>query len=506
MKWFNKEMGSMKSMLAEILKAVGAQAPPPPAPPADQNLDADTSKPPGPSGPSVPVSGPSGPAPAAAAEAKVNEQGPSRPAEQVEGPPGPAEKVSGPSGPLESDPMQTVVEEEVLAHNPQLLLFLLTHLFLYLHPQLLQHLLLLRPSKSLNPDPFPLQHHFLLNLPFLLPLPLIFLHLHLSLSFLQPHHQLEPPPLVPYHQLDHLLTPLLLHHPFFILILLRPSSPSSQKELKLMVVKAKIFSSAQSLSEEEWARSNKVLYNKFLSARSEVFPPKDHSLTLSEWFLLHHNNSWAPFIQKEIKMIKQFNMFNDYRYLHRLPEVQLSQFRQAIRNLRAELGTAAIQVDFATLQLPEATYLPPLHSLLMDTPVGSVIFDRFARVMGRIKVQKGSVVAFPRFIFREYHLGHIHAEILAPALSECERLTPVGWDKFYPLSAQQLSNTNVTLAREGRPPISAATFLDMNSLHLEDLVGSRVLFPFGCEGRPGEVSKVWLFPYGVKEDQLCWVL
>ncbi|MQM14135.1 hypothetical protein Taro_047065 [Colocasia esculenta] len=218
-------------------------------------------------------------------------------------------------------------------------------------------------------------------------------------------------------------------------------------------VRNKIFSSAQSFSEEEWARSNKVLYNKFLSARSEVFPPRDHSLTLSEWFLLHHSNIWAPFIQKEIKLIRQFKMFNDYRYLHRLLEVQFSQFRQAIRNLGSEHGTAAIQVDFATLQLPEATYLPPLHSLLMGTPVGSIIFEHFARVMGRIKVQEGSVVAFPRFIFREYHLGHIRAEILAPALSECERLTPAGWAKFYPLSAQQLSDTNATLAREGRPPI-----------------------------------------------------
>ncbi|MQL82437.1 hypothetical protein Taro_014895 [Colocasia esculenta] len=116
MKWFNKEMGSMKSMLAEILKAVGAQAPPPPAPLADQNFDADTSRP---SGPSVPVSGPSGPAPAATtAEAEVNEQEPSGPTKHVEGSPGPAEKVSGPSGPLESDPVQTVVEEEVLAPKP----------------------------------------------------------------------------------------------------------------------------------------------------------------------------------------------------------------------------------------------------------------------------------------------------------------------------------------------------------------------------------------------------
>ncbi|MQL90497.1 hypothetical protein Taro_023096, partial [Colocasia esculenta] len=84
MKWFNKEMGSMKNMLSEILKVVGAQAPPPP-PPAAQ----------------VQESGPSGPAPAVAA-AEVN----------VQGFPEPAEQVSGPTGPLESEPVQTEVEEE----------------------------------------------------------------------------------------------------------------------------------------------------------------------------------------------------------------------------------------------------------------------------------------------------------------------------------------------------------------------------------------------------------
>ncbi|MQM05340.1 hypothetical protein Taro_038148 [Colocasia esculenta] len=36
--------------------------------------------------------------------------------------------------------------------------------------------------------------------------------------------------------------------------------------------------------------------------------------------------------------------------------------------------------------------------------------------------------------------------------------------------------------------------------------GIQGVVPFGCEGRPGEVSRVWLFPSGVKEDQLCWVL
>ncbi|MQM11861.1 hypothetical protein Taro_044773 [Colocasia esculenta] len=123
MKWFNKEMGSMKTMLSEIFKAVGFP-PPLPAPPTAQSNDADTSRPSVPeSGPSglaptaageVSVQGPSGPAPAAAVEVSV--QGPSRPAEQVEGPSWPADKVSGP---LESEPLQKMAEEEeVLAPVP----------------------------------------------------------------------------------------------------------------------------------------------------------------------------------------------------------------------------------------------------------------------------------------------------------------------------------------------------------------------------------------------------
>ncbi|MQL97027.1 hypothetical protein Taro_029710 [Colocasia esculenta] len=626
MKWFNKEMGSMKSMLAEILKAVGAQAPPPPAPPADQNLDADTSRP---SGLSVPVSGPSGPAPAAAAEAEVNEQEPSGPAKHVEGPPGPAEKVSGPSGPLESDHVQTVVEEEVLAPKPPAPSFSSqtpvppSPPSASTAPPAPQTFKKPQPRPISSPTPFPSQSTFSPVSSTHIPPPPSILEVPpasssagasssgpSSLAGPSPHTSSSPSSLLHPHPPPSFITIIpegtQIDGPYMSPIkdkfedtilgsvlkvgqhihVSDPSYPPSKKRktsssfnplypplwfsltevtknrplyreyltkvvfailfnlpfLNLSdhlqtilpytsltkIVKAKIFSSAQSLSEEEWARSNKVLCNKFLSARCEVFPPRDHSLTLSEWFLLHHNNSWAPFIQKEIKMIRQFNMFNDYRYLHRLLEVQLSQFRQAIRNLGPELGTAAIQVDFATLQLPKATYLPPLHSLLMDTPVGSVIFDRFVRVMGRIKVQKGSVVAFPRFIFREYHLGHIHAKILAPALSECERLTPAGWAKFYPLSAQQLSYTNVTLAREGRPPISAATFLDMNSLHLvndplqiwvemykvyvamrqelkhrqifylEDLVGSRVMFPSVV--KEDLVGSRVLFPSVVKED------
>ncbi|MQM03209.1 hypothetical protein Taro_035984 [Colocasia esculenta] len=88
--------------------------------------------------------------------------------------------------------------------------------------------------------------------------------------------------------------------------------------------------------------------------------------------------------------------------------------------------------------------------------------------MGRIKVQKGCLVAFPRFLFREYHQGHVSAEVLTSILSECERLTSSEWSKFYPLSAQQLFDINEAQAREGKPAISPATFLDMNSIHLID--------------------------------------
>ncbi|MQM09760.1 hypothetical protein Taro_042634 [Colocasia esculenta] len=168
-------------------------------------------------------------------------------------------------------------------------------------------------------------------------------------------------------------------------------------------------------------------------------------------------------------MIRHFMLFNNYRYIHRLPEVQLCQFRKAISALSPVIShTSDIQVDFATLQIPEEIALPQIHFLVMESSVGSIIFERFARVLGRIKVQKGYLVSFSRFLFREYHQGHVKAEVISPILSECERLTSSEWSKFYPLSAQQLSELNEAQAREGKPAISPATFLDMNSINLVD--------------------------------------
>ncbi|MQM04825.1 hypothetical protein Taro_037630 [Colocasia esculenta] len=68
--------------------------------------------------------------------------------------------------------------------------------------------------------------------------------------------------------------------------------------------KSKIFSLAHSKTEEQWGKGHKDLLKKFILAKSARFPPRDHSLTLSEWFRMYHQELWAPFIQKEINMVR----------------------------------------------------------------------------------------------------------------------------------------------------------------------------------------------------------
>ncbi|MQM22856.1 hypothetical protein Taro_055915 [Colocasia esculenta] len=160
-------------------------------------------------------------------------------------------------------------------------------------------------------------------------------------------------------------------------------------------------------------------------------------------------------------------MYCNYCYVHRLPESQLGQFRAAIRALSSSTThIESLQVDFATLVIPDIVFLPPLHALIMDSSVGTLIFERAARVMARLFVQDGRDLSFPRFVFRQYLQGHIKADVLAPILSECERLSPEEWTKLYPLSAQQLSDLNTSQASSNQPPLSPGEFLDANSLHL----------------------------------------
>ncbi|MQL96727.1 hypothetical protein Taro_029409 [Colocasia esculenta] len=256
-------------------------------------------------------------------------------------------------------------------------------------------------------------------------------------------------------------------------------------------------------------------------------------------------------------------MYSNYCYVNRLPESQLGQFRATIRALSSSTAhTESLQVDFATLVITDVVFLPPLHALIMESSMGTLIIERAATVMARLFVQDGRDLSFPRFVFRQYLQGHIKVDVLAPILSECERLFPEEWQKLYPLSAQQLSDLNASQASTNQPPLSPGEFLDANSLHLirdsyltwverykvflalkkelrslqidyplkieaflrfasfgsfltyklapavlivkEDLVGSRVLVPFGCEGRSSGIQGV--VSLCVKEDQLSLVL
>ncbi|MQM08308.1 hypothetical protein Taro_041164 [Colocasia esculenta] len=221
-------------------------------------------------------------------------------------------------------------------------------------------------------------------------------------------------------------------------------------------------------SSSPWAKGHKALYNKFLLMKSEQFPP--------------------------LKLIRYFQLFNDYRYLHKLPEVQLGQFQGAIASLKIENPVnCSFKVDLATLQIPDTVFFPKLHSLVMDSSVGPVIFERFACVI------------------------------------ECERLSLTDWEKHYNQSALQLESLNSSLFKAGKPTLTAEAFLDLNSINLvqepydqwveryklfmalkkdlfvkedlprcsfpfvlkEDLVGSRVLYSSsGCEEK---TSCSWVY-------------
>ncbi|MQL92400.1 hypothetical protein Taro_025030 [Colocasia esculenta] len=190
------------------------------------------------------------------------------------------------------------------------------------------------------------------------------------------------------------------------------------------------------------------------------------------WFSLSISNKqkliYEEYLQKkEIKFIRQYQMYSNYCYVNRLPESQLGQFREAIRALSSSTAPSdSLKVDFATLVIPDVVFLPPLHALIMDSSVGTLIFERAARVMARLFVQDGRDLSFPRFVFKQYLQGHIKADVLAPILSECERLSPTDWMKLYPLSAQQLGDLNASQANSNQPPLSPGEFLDANSLHL----------------------------------------
>ncbi|MQM06134.1 hypothetical protein Taro_038955, partial [Colocasia esculenta] len=327
---------SQASVTKEISQAVGAQAPPPP-PPAAQRSEEDI---PRPSGPDVQVAGPSGPA-AASSQAEVSGSGPPGPVEQVQGP---VEKVSGPLGLLESESVQQVAEEtEAVDPEP--------------------------PAPSSTQTPVPPSPPSSSTAP---PAPQTF-------NKPQPRTISSPTPF--------------------------PSQSTSSPASSTPISPPPPVFEVPPDSSSAGASSSSGLPSL---EPSDIPPPTSHSLLhpspppsfitiipegaqLESPYLGKVKDEFEEVIlrsvlKKKIKMARHFQLFNNYRYVHRLPEVQFSQFKQAINALGlADAHTEAVQVDFATLQVPEEILLPPIQSLVMESSIGSIIFERFARVMGRIK-------------------------------------------------------------------------------------------------------------------------
>ncbi|MQM14604.1 hypothetical protein Taro_047538 [Colocasia esculenta] len=232
--------------------------------------------------------------------------------------------------------------------------------------------------------------------------------------------------------------------------------------------KSKILEGTEFKTEDQWAnvKGNKALYSKYLTARAESITHGAHSLTLSEWFFLKHKNSWGPFILKEIKIAKSFQLYSDFCFLSKQPEVQFFQFHSAVVMLRSERPVnIPLTMNFADIQVDSQVLLPKLHSLVFDSDAGSHAFDMFAKQMSRMSAKQNRMPSFLRFIFREYHSGRISSQVLAPLISECERLTPSVWGTLYKEPHLQLQAINSSLSRQAKPILSAEAFMDLNSIN-----------------------------------------
>ncbi|MQM13394.1 hypothetical protein Taro_046319, partial [Colocasia esculenta] len=446
MKWLNNEMSSMKTMLSEILKVVGAHVTPPHPPPATQVPES------GPSGSSVPVFG------LAAAEAEVNEQGSSGPAEQDKGPQRPAEKMSGPSGSLEFELVQNLAEEEVLVPEPPA-------------PTSSQTLVPQSPPSSSTAPPAP--QTFKKPQPRTISSPTPFPSQSTSSAASSPVSSTivsplpsSPPKLppasssagpsssgpstsdtftLPTETLDSIFNPPT--PPSFITII---SEGAQLAHVQMQDIK----------DEFEVAILRSVLAVGTHTHRTGSSSPISKKRRLTSTHPVSSENCYPPLWFSLSISNKQKPIYEEYLQ-------KLGQFRAAIRALSSSTAhTEPLQVDFATLVISDVVFLPPLHALIMDSSVGTLIFERAVRVMARLFVQDGRDLSFPRFVFRQYLQGHIKADVLAPILSECGRLSPEEWQKLCPLSAQQLSDLNASQASSNQPLLSPGEFLDANSLHL----------------------------------------
>ncbi|MQL91881.1 hypothetical protein Taro_024497, partial [Colocasia esculenta] len=143
---------------------------------------------------------------------------------------------------------------------------------------------------------------------------------------------------------------ILCQHPFLTII---------SSSLLTHLQKSKIYEGTEFKTEEQWAsvKGNKPQYSKYLTA--------------------------------QIRVAKNFQLYSDFFYLNKLPEIQFSQFHDSIVLLRSEQPlNLPLTVDFANLKPDSSVLLPKLHSVVFDSDAGSHAFDMFAKQMGRMSAKQ----------------------------------------------------------------------------------------------------------------------
>ncbi|MQM14547.1 hypothetical protein Taro_047482 [Colocasia esculenta] len=433
MKWFNQEMGTMKSMISEIFKAVGAQAPSPPATatpaaaPAEESAAALVAEEPAVAAPAEesaaapaaeePTVAPAAATPVTAVPVEAANAVQAAAEAEVPGLSGLAVMESWPSGPEVLDSVQSLPEEVVSDPLPPAP----TSTHTPIPPS---------PTAASIAPPAPPPFKRPRSRPISSPTP-----------FPSPNTSSSPAS-----STSHLPSSPSLEAPLASSAEASSSSgPSSVPEVGISTTDDFLHPSA-SPSFITIIPRNAQINSPFLTDIKDDFEEAILRSVLK--------NTWASFIQKEIKMIRHFQMFNNYRYLNRLPEVQLSQFKRSIKVLSSsEQSEGLAHLNAAQAREGKAPVSP---ATFLDMNSIHLVLDPYKLWAERYKV----FVAL-RQVLKEkqiFYPVHINLSTSVGYMSHCDDALFTDGDWY--------NRTGVK----------------------EDLVVPGCCVPFECEGRPAELG------------------
>ncbi|MQL96119.1 hypothetical protein Taro_028796 [Colocasia esculenta] len=126
-------------------------------------------------------------------------------------------------------------------------------------------------------------------------------------------------------------------------------------------LKSKILEGTEFKTEDQWAavKGNKAQYEKYLTARAESPTHRAHPLTFSEWFIIQNKNSWGPYILKEIRIARNFQLYSDFCYLNKLPETMVTRGRRGAGPARGDVSAGDQQAPAQQAQDQTGVPLPP---------------------------------------------------------------------------------------------------------------------------------------------------